>query len=174
MSEVECITLDGHTRVFNKDRLILRPAAYALIIQDGKILLLKMQQTGKYHLPGGGIHLGEPIEATLKRELLEETGVEIEVVRFAHFEEIFFYYDPSDRAYHGLHFYYFCKPKTLTLLPDDQVEDGSAEKPRWLDVRDLNAEDFQIRGDIILELCRDASSAVPHDSHSHLSHAKGD
>ncbi len=111
-----------------------------------------MQYTEKYHLPGGGISVGETIEATLKREIREETGVEIEVGRFAHFEEIFFYYDPSDRVYHGLHFYYICRPKTIGLLEDDQVNDGSAEKPRWVNIEHLHAQDFQSGGKVILEL----------------------
>lgn len=158
MSEVECITLDGHTKIFQNDRLILRPAAYALIVHDGKLLLLKMRHTGKYHLPGGGINIGERMEETLKRETQEETGIELDVVRFAHFEEVFFYYDPSDRAYHGLHFYFICRPKTLRLLADDQVDDGSAEKPRWVEIRGLHPADFQIHGDVVLKLCKQAAA----------------
>jgi 8-oxo-dGTP pyrophosphatase MutT (NUDIX family) len=158
MSEVECITLDGHTKVFQNDRLILRPAAYALIVHDGKLLLLKMRHTGKYHLPGGGINTGERMEETLKREAQEETGIEIDVVQFAYFEEVFFYYDPSDRAYHGLHFYFICRPKTLRLLTDDQVDDGSAEQPRWVEILGLHPEDFQFHGDVVLELCRQAAA----------------
>jgi 8-oxo-dGTP pyrophosphatase MutT (NUDIX family) len=158
MSEVKCITLDGHTKVFQNDRLILRPAAYALIVHDGKLLLLKMRHTGKYHLPGGGINIGERMEETLKREAREETGIEIDVVRFAHFKEVFFYYDPSDRAYHGLHFYFICRPKTLRLLTDDQVDDESAEQPRWVEILGLHPEDFQFHGDVVLELCRQAAA----------------
>lgn len=158
MSEVECITLDGYTKVFQNDRLILRPAAYALIVHDGKLLLLKMRHTGKYHLPGGGINIGERMEETLKREAQEETGIEIDVVRFAHFEEVFFYYDPSDRAYHGLHFYFICRPKTLRLLTDDQVDDGSAEQPRWVEILGLHPEDFQFHGDVVLGLCKQAAA----------------
>lgn len=122
-SEVGCITLDGHTKTIKKDRLILRPTAYALIMHESKLLLLKMRHTGKYHIPGGGVEIGEYMEDTLKREVQEETGIEIEVVQFAHFVEVFFYYDPSDRAYHGLHFYIICRPTTLGLLADDQVDD---------------------------------------------------
>jgi 8-oxo-dGTP pyrophosphatase MutT (NUDIX family) len=158
MSGVECITLDGHTKIIQKDRLILRPAAYALIVHDDKLLLLKMRYTGKYHLPGGGIEIGERMEETLKREAQEETGIEIDVVQFAHFEEVFFYYDPSDRAYHGLHFYFICRPKTLRLLADDQVDDGSVEQPRWVDIRGLHPDDFQFYGDVVLELCKQAAA----------------
>lgn len=158
LSTVECIALDGHKVTFQRKRLILRPAAYALIGQDGKLLLLKMRHTGKYHLPGGGIQIGERMEETLKRETGEETGIEIEVVRFAHFEEVFFYYDPSDSAYHGLHFYFICRPKTLRLLPDDHVVDGSAEQPRWVETLNLHPEDFQLHGDILLQLCKQVAA----------------
>jgi len=39
------------------DQLQWRPAAYAIVIQDGKILLTK--QHGTFHLPGGGLDFGE-------------------------------------------------------------------------------------------------------------------
>ena len=158
MAEVECITLDGHMKAVRKDRLILRPAAYALIVHAGSLLLLRMRHTGKSHLPGGGIHTGERMAEALRREVQEEAGIEIEVERLAHFEEVFFYYDPSNRAYHGLHFYFVCRPKTLMLLPDDQVEDGSAAQPRWVEIGTLRPEDFQILGDTILALCRQAAA----------------
>jgi 8-oxo-dGTP diphosphatase len=154
VSDVECVTLLGEKRLFPRERLVLRPAAYALILHQGRILLLTMRHTGKYHLPGGGIHPDESIEETLRREVREETGIAIQVERFLHREELFFYYDPSDTAYHGLHLFYLCRPETLDLLPDAQVDDGSAEKPRWVDVQGLRAEQFQAHGATILKLCR--------------------
>jgi len=160
MPAVECITLHGHKRMVREEGLVLRPAAYAIVVHDGKVLLLRLGATGKYHLPGGGVKTGERIRDTLKRELVEETGIEIEVGKLAHFEELFFCYDPSDTAYHGLHFYYICKPKTSRLLGDDQVDDESAEKPRWVDIQSLQAQDFQIHGDIILDLCRTVAAST--------------
>jgi 8-oxo-dGTP pyrophosphatase MutT (NUDIX family) len=157
-SEIECLTLSGQVRRFPKERLILRPAAYALIVHARKILLLKMRATGKYHLPGGGIEPGERIEETLRREVREEIGIELGAIRFLHFEEAFFYYDPSDRAYHGLHFYYACTPVTFELLPDEQVNDGSAGQPRWVEIAGLRPEAFQLRGESVLELCNQMRS----------------
>ena len=153
MNEIECISLDGRRKMVQKDHLILRPAAYAIIMDKGRILLLKMRATGKYHLPGGGISPGERIEETLRREVREEAGIEIQVERFAYFDEVFFLYDPSGRAYHGLHFYYLCSAQTFELLPDNQVNDDSAESPRWVSISSLQPQDFQILGDTILDLC---------------------
>lgn len=155
MPVVECIALDGRKKLVPAGSLILRPAVYAVVVHDGQVLLMRMLHTGKYHPPGGGIHVGERIQDALKRELREETGIEVEIERFARFEELFFYYDPSGTAYHGLHFYYICHPKTFELLDDAQVQDDAAGKPRWVDISSLQARDFQAHGDIIVDLCRD-------------------
>ena len=158
MQEIDCIALDGTIKKIAKDRLILRPAAYALIVQEGKLLLLKMRHNGKYHLPGGGIHIGERMQETLKREVREETGMEISVGQFLRFEEVFFYYDPSGKAYHGLHFYFICRSKTLKLPADEEVDDESAEQPRWVEIHSLHPEEFQILGEVIMNLCRQADA----------------
>ncbi len=112
MSVVECFTLDGPKKMIQKDNLVLRPAVYAIVVNDGKVLLMKMRYTDKFQPPGGGINVGERIEDAPKREIREETGIEVEIGRFARFEELFFYYDPSGTAYHGLHFYYVCSDGT--------------------------------------------------------------
>jgi hypothetical protein len=85
--------------------------------------------------------------------------LEIEVGVFAHFEEIFFYFDPSEKAYHGLFFYYICSPKSSHLIEDDQVDDFAAEKPRWVEIASLHPSAFQINGDAILEICNKAVNA---------------
>ena len=54
--------------------------AYGLVIQDGKILLIKKvggPYDGKLDLPGGTIEFGERPEDALKRELMEEVGIEV-------------------------------------------------------------------------------------------------
>jgi len=154
MPMIECSTLDGNTKLIRKKDLILRPSAYAIIMRDANILLMRLRHTGKYHLPGGGIHIGERIKEALKREVQEETGLDIEVGTLAHFDEIFLYFDPSEKAYHGLHFYYICSPKTSQLIEDDQVDDFAAEKPRWVEIAALQPQDFQIHGKAILDICK--------------------
>lgn len=54
--------------------------AYALILKDDKILLIKKKTgpyDGKLDLPGGTIEFGERPEDALKRELKEEVGIDV-------------------------------------------------------------------------------------------------
>lgn len=68
---------------------IQRIATKALIIdQNGKYLLLREASTyeegtniGRYHLPGGRLDIGEYFEDGLFREVKEETGLEIEIIK---------------------------------------------------------------------------------------------
>jgi 8-oxo-dGTP diphosphatase len=57
--------------------------AAALIIVDGKLLLVRQQRLEQSYwlLPGGGVQFGEPLDAALRRELDEELGLEIVVGR---------------------------------------------------------------------------------------------
>jgi len=54
----------------------------AVIVQDGVVLLVRRRYeplAGQWSLPGGRLELGETLEAGLAREMLEETGLEVEV-----------------------------------------------------------------------------------------------
>ena len=54
----------------------------AVIMQDGKVVLIKRRYEplkGQWSLPGGGVEIGETLEAAVAREMLEETGLEVEV-----------------------------------------------------------------------------------------------
>lgn len=141
---VECITLFGDKKLIPKDDLIFRPAGYAIIINNDKILLCNTKSTGKYWFPGGAVELGENIEDATKREVLEETGIFVELDKLIYFKEIFFYYDPLNQAYHNLSFFYLCKAFNIKLLEDHQVDlEDESNKPRWVDLNVLKKEDFQ-------------------------------
>jgi 8-oxo-dGTP diphosphatase len=51
------------------------------VLPDGRIVLIKRQDTGKWGLPGGIVDWGEDILTTAKRELKEETGLDLLKVR---------------------------------------------------------------------------------------------
>ena len=53
-----------------------------LLEWDGKLLLERRRDCGMWGLPGGGIDPGENPAATVQREVYEETGQTIEILRF--------------------------------------------------------------------------------------------
>lgn len=150
--QIECLTIMGDKKTVSSEKLVFRPAAYAAVIHDGKILLLRTKSSGKYWFPGGGINIDETLEAGMKREVKEETGIEIEVQKFLDFKEVFFYYKPLDEAYHSFAFFYLCRPKKLDLVKDEDVNDGESEKPRWVDIETISKDDLQVGAQEIFQL----------------------
>ncbi len=53
-----------------------RQRATAVVVQDGKYLLVRDRGGRTFALPGGGIELGEEPVLAMARELHEETGLE--------------------------------------------------------------------------------------------------
>jgi 8-oxo-dGTP diphosphatase len=51
------------------------------VLPDGKIVLIRRRDTGQWGLPGGLIDWGEDIASAAKRELAEETGLELLRIR---------------------------------------------------------------------------------------------
>ncbi len=58
-----------------------RIAVYAIIFAAGRVLLALRRNIDWWNLPGGGMELGETVDEAMRREVREETGLEIEVER---------------------------------------------------------------------------------------------
>jgi ADP-ribose pyrophosphatase YjhB (NUDIX family) len=68
-----------------------RIAAGALVLDRGKLLLLRHRKPGVYDFsapPGGGVEGAETLERTVERETFEETGLRVEALRMAYVEEL--------------------------------------------------------------------------------------
>lgn len=55
--------------------------AVSALVQDdeGRILLIRRTDNGKYSIPGGGLEAGETVAQAVVREVQEETGIDVEV-----------------------------------------------------------------------------------------------
>ena len=47
------------------------------VLPDGRIVLIQRRDTGKWALPGGMVDWGQDVPTTVKRELVEETGLQV-------------------------------------------------------------------------------------------------
>jgi 8-oxo-dGTP diphosphatase len=85
----------------------------AVILDEGRVVLVKRKYeplAGQWSLPGGRLELGETLEAGLAREMIEETGLVIEVGPVVDvFDRILL--DPERRVrYHYVLVDYLCRP----------------------------------------------------------------
>jgi ADP-ribose pyrophosphatase YjhB (NUDIX family) len=100
------------------------PGVGALIIEGGRILLVERGREplkGYWSLPGGAVETGERLEDALRREVREETGLEVEVLhRIEVFERIMA--GASGVAeYHYILIDYICQPVGGTLQAADDA-----------------------------------------------------
>ncbi len=105
-----------------------------VVIHDGNVLLIRRGSEplkGEWSLPGGMLELGERLEAGTRRELLEETGLEVEPVEVVKvFDRI--QHDGGRVRYHYVIVDYLCLLKGGTLRPSSDVTDA-----RWVRREDL-------------------------------------
>lgn len=61
---------------------IIRPGVTAVLFRDdGRLLLQRRSDNGLWGLPGGAVEYGESVVAALQREVVEETGLAVDVGR---------------------------------------------------------------------------------------------
>jgi len=96
----------------------------AVIVQDGKVLLVKRKYeplAGQWSLPGGAVEVGETLEACLVREMLEETGLEIRVGPVIEVFDRITHDDEGRVLYHFVLVDYLCWPTGGALTADSDV-----------------------------------------------------
>ncbi len=97
MAKRKMIRIDAGARRFN-----FRIAG--LGFRNGHVLVHRATHETFWTFPGGRAEIGETSAETLRREMLEEIGVEVTVGRMLWMVENFFHYE--ERNYHEIGFYY--------------------------------------------------------------------
>ena len=120
---------------------ICRYGAYAIIIQDNKLLLTQKKSgpfKGLWDLPGGAIEFGETPEIAVKREVLEETAFEaskVELLTVLAYHGSFFT-DRNEIKIHHIGIIY--RVDNIFLLSNRIPE----EQVRWLPISEIDSEEL--------------------------------
>ncbi len=99
-----------------------------IVFQGDRVLLVKRGKEpgrGKWSIPGGAVDIGETVERAVKREIEEETGLQVEVLDLvAVFERIL--PDPQGKIlYHYVVLDYLCRVREgLLKAASDAAEAG--------------------------------------------------
>ncbi len=129
---------------FNRTRHVNVKAAVAAIIErKGKILITKRisdVENGKWSLPGGHLEIGESAEDGAIREVKEETGLELNKVKFL------FYWDeilPRIKT-HAIILVFYADARDDAGLSDEVSEIA------WISENDMDKHEFAFEHEKII------------------------
>lgn len=134
----------------------------AVIVHEGRVLLVKRRYeplAGRWSLPGGGVELGETLEASVAREMLEETGLEVEVGPVIEVFDRITRDDDGRVRYHYVLVDYLCWPIGGHLRAGSDVEAAVFVHPEELPAYGLSAKATAVIRRA-LELDREAPRSV--------------
>lgn len=116
---------------------LLNIRAGAIIIKDGKLLMVKSRGCDYFYSVGGRLKFGESAEETVIRETEEETGVRLEVDRLGFIQEDYFIGDTGaalGKAVYEIGFYFYMKvPERFDPVCRSFTADGRPEELVWVD-----------------------------------------
>ena len=101
-------------------------SAGGVIIINDEVLIIKRKtepDAGKWTIPGGAIDVGEKIKDGLKREIFEETGLEVEVGNLLDIAEKIFKDSNSKIIYHYVILDYLCKYISGSMKASSDAEE---------------------------------------------------
>lgn len=134
-----CVDVHGDKHQIPVSDLLWRPASYAIVIHDGKILL--SDQHGKYVLPGGGADFGEMMDIAAVRETFEETGIRVANPRLLAVKSNLFIMPGVNEPVQSIQIFYACDFVSGELSNSglDEHEKTWSGMPEWIPVEQLDS-----------------------------------
>lgn len=122
--------------------MAVRTAARAVIIQEGRILLIEMRRREGifFVLPGGGQKAGETLVQALQREVKEETGYRIEIGRLLYLREYIgrhHHFNPRHRNFHQLEAVFSANLVLNQVAAKASNQDPRQSGLRWVPLAEL-------------------------------------
>jgi 8-oxo-dGTP diphosphatase len=134
----------------------------AVIVIDGKVVLIRRRfepLKGQWSLPGGAVELGETLEASVAREMQEETGLEVQVGPVIEVFDRITIDDDRRVQYHYVLVDYLCWRIAGELCAGSDVDDVALVEPSALEPFQLTTKATAVI-ERALQLAREAPRPV--------------
>jgi 8-oxo-dGTP diphosphatase len=134
----------------------------AVIVHEGRVVLVKRRYeplAGQWSIPGGAVEIGETLEACVAREMLEETGFEVEVGPVIEVLDRITHDDASRVLYHFVLVDYLCWPIGGELRAGTDVAEAVLVDPSELGEYELTEKAVAVI-ERALEMARDTPPPV--------------
>lgn len=132
----------------------VRVRASAVVLHRGHVLLQRVERDKFWALPGGGVEVGETSAQTVQREVQEETGEAMNLVRLVCITENFF--ELYEQRWHQIDFAYLMELQSGSALADVNRthmgdENGQPLIQRWFPVGELHTLEYPLKPGFWLE-----------------------
>jgi len=98
----------------------VRVRANGILIHQNSVLLVQLKTPildyPYWMPPGGGVEFGETLQEAVKREVIEETGISVQV------NELWYVHDYINIPWHAIEFYFKCSYVSGELLVGSDPE----------------------------------------------------
>ena len=114
----------------------------AVVVRDGKALIIKRAhepRKGEWSLPGGLLELGESLQDAARREIKEETSLDVEVGPMIETFDRVHRDDQGRIRYHFVIVDFVCWPNGGEAVPGSDAEGVAWVTPDEIDVYQVNA-----------------------------------
>lgn len=119
--------------------IIYRNAARAIIMKNGKLLMVYSEKSNEYKFPGGGMEKDESRETALKREVHEEVGHIIKSVNepLGYTDQIFNDQYDDLTYFYQRSYYYFCEVEDEYVgMKLSESETALKFIPKWVTIEE--------------------------------------
>lgn len=136
-----------------------RLAVRAVVLHEDLLLLVNAYagRTDLWCAPGGGVAPHSSLPNNLKRELFEETGLQITVGAVCLVNE---FHDP-ERDFHQVDIYFRCTVTDPVIAPGWTDPEGIVTHHRWASRADLSR--LQVKPDSLAAVAWGESDAITYD-----------